>query len=352
MRGRSEWAWGSRWTSRLCLFGALSALSTFGAFEPLAGQDFEFEQLTETAFAALASSEATGNATVFRGTAAVLVVDSHIVPELARAVIAQIGSGGPGGASIRYLVNTHWHADHSHGNAAYVENARGPFDIVAHPETAAGIAEQATEQLARWPGFYGREIAGHEDALANTPDMSAGERTWRENWVSHAKILLAEMESPRFAAPTLTVDDHLEVDLGGLRLEILHAPGHTNGDLVVWDPVGRVLAAGDLILGQVFIGIDSPTRYRETLERMRDLNPRLIVPGHGPVMHGAGVLTEHIDALNVLMAATETAVAEGLSLEATQERLGTQLAGGRLGNLPALIERAFQEVSDPSSTRR
>ncbi|MDA0310837.1 MAG: MBL fold metallo-hydrolase [Gemmatimonadetes bacterium] len=326
----------------MCSLVALCALGVLGAFEPLAAEDFEFEQLTETAFAALASSEATGNATVFRGTDAVLLVDSHIVPELARTVISEIGYSG---ASIRYLVNTHWHADHSHGNAAYVENARGAFDIVAHDMTAEGFRERANEQLAMWPGFYGRQIAEHEDALANTPDMSAGERSWRENWVSHAQLFLAEMESPQFAVPTLTVRDRLEVDLGGLRLEILHAPGHTDGDLVVWDPVGRVLAAGDLILGQVFIGTDSPTQYRETLERMRDLNPRLIVPGHGPVMQGPDILTGHIDALNELMTATEAAVAEGLSLEATQERLGTQLAGGRLGNLPALIERAFQEVS-------
>src|SRR5688500_18400214 len=77
------------------------------------------------------------NTTVIIGEREVLVVDSCYLPSSAREDIAQIKQWT--NKPVRYLVNTHWHFDHTMGNATYWEAFPG-ISIVAHTETAKQIA--------------------------------------------------------------------------------------------------------------------------------------------------------------------------------------------------------------------
>jgi len=76
------------------------------------------------------------------------------------------------------------------------------------------------------------------------------------------------------------------LDLGGRKFHIRHVgPAHTPEDLVVFDPQSGVLFAGDLVFrGRVpFVGQADSRRWIESLSRALDFQPRLLVPGHGPV---------------------------------------------------------------------
>ncbi|MCA9793989.1 MAG: MBL fold metallo-hydrolase [Candidatus Eremiobacteraeota bacterium] len=76
-------------------------------------------------------------------------------------------------------------------------------------------------------------------------------------------------------------------DLGqGWNLEALHTPGHAPGHLALWNAERRFLLAGDLVSSVSTIVIE-PTEgdmaaYFDSLERMRALAPRLVLPAHGP----------------------------------------------------------------------
>jgi ribonuclease/clavin/mitogillin len=75
---------------------------------------------------------------------------------------------------------------------------------------------------------------------------------------------------------------------GGLEAEVLLAPGHTPGQLNLWLKERGLLLAGDNVLGRstsVIVPPDGDMRaYDETLRLLESLSPRLIAPGHGPLV--------------------------------------------------------------------
>jgi glyoxylase-like metal-dependent hydrolase (beta-lactamase superfamily II) len=86
------------------------------------------------------------------------------------------------------------------------------------------------------------------------------------------------------------------LSVGNIRLEILHAPGHTPGQRNFWLPDVGGLLAGDNILGQTTVIIGPPdgnmSQYLATLRRLAALPLRWIGPGHGPIVRQP---REHIE---------------------------------------------------------
>src|SRR5262245_41869993 len=88
------------------------------------------------------------NTTVVIGEREVLVVDSCYLPSSARKDIAQIRQWTD--KPVRYLVNTHWHYDHTMGNGAY-KDAFPALSIVAHSETRKQIQGYNPQWFAKFP---------------------------------------------------------------------------------------------------------------------------------------------------------------------------------------------------------
>jgi glyoxylase-like metal-dependent hydrolase (beta-lactamase superfamily II) len=85
----------------------------------------------------------------------------------------------------------------------------------------------------------------------------------------------------------------------GLRLEALETPGHTDDSLCYWDADQGALFTGDLVAGAgtVIVGDErgALSRYMHSLERLRDLGPRTLYPGHGPIVaDGVAKLEEYL----------------------------------------------------------
>lgn len=106
----------------------------------------------------------------------------------------------------------------------------------------------------------------------------------------------------RLAERGLTVDERLEddqrVELGDpggdpFPIRVLHTPGHTRGHLAFFDETHGSLVAGDLVSALSTIVVDPPEgemdAYLGSLERVAELGPRTVFPGHGPVLLGAEV---------------------------------------------------------------
>jgi cyclase len=83
--------------------------------------------------------------------------------------------------------------------------------------------------------------------------------------------------------PTEVFEDRRELEIGGVKLGIIHAGGHTPGSSIVWLPDARVLFAGDLIFeGRYpFLATASVPDLMNALRRLPDFGARVIVPGHG-----------------------------------------------------------------------
>jgi glyoxylase-like metal-dependent hydrolase (beta-lactamase superfamily II) len=88
------------------------------------------------------------------------------------------------------------------------------------------------------------------------------------------------------------------LDLGGLNLHYIHAPGHTLGSIVIFVPERGALFTGDNVLGMgstvVMPDQGNMKMYLHSLRKMIDLEPRVIYPGHGPTVPNAVAKLERL----------------------------------------------------------
>lgn len=217
------------------------------------------------------------NVMALKGPEGTLLVDSGFGPfqDALASELRKIGAG-----SVKFLVNTHWHYDHTGGNA--------------------GLGKGAL-------------IMAHKAVL---PLLSRDETLLGE----------AQKALPAEARPSLLFSDEVELRFGGETVRVKAVPGgHTGGDSVVLFERANVLFVGDLVFQGQFPFVDvehggSAVRLPEVLLRVLDLAPRgaKIVPGHGK-----DLTAEEVKAYRQMLLDTVEAVraemAKGKGLSAIQE---------------------------------
>ena len=266
-----------------------------------------------------------GNTGVVIGADAVLVIDATYYPSRARADIALIRSLTS--KPVRYLLNTHWHGDHTHGNAEYLDAFPG-LTIVGPRPNAEFIALNQARVLggARAPRSAKRtELARLEAAHAAGKDstgqaFSAGSRLLLEQAVSEAKTELAELTTIRIAPPTLLFDRELQLDLGG-RVVVLRNWDRANSpaDATAYLPGERVLFTGDIVVHPVpYVFGAYPGPWIPVLRQLEDTPVSALVPGHGPVLRDHAYTRQVRELLEAAMSEVAALVRQGKTLQEVQ----------------------------------
>ncbi len=192
------------------------------------------------------------NSTVFVGDRGIAVVDTQVNQALARRLLAAIGtiSAKP----IAFAINTHYHWDHTAGNAVF---QRAGATLVAGRTTAGYMTSRAPRQK----GF----LASRGFELGPDP-----------------------------VVPTVFAEDSPTLDLGGITLDLRRGhPAETDDPTLVWCPEERVLAAGDTVMTGSFPIFGQPSQreglenanWLEALDQVRGFQAAHVTPGHGPVAH-------------------------------------------------------------------
>ena len=192
-----------------------------------------------------------GNVTIAVGTDGVIMVDAQFAPmhDKLKAAIAKITN-----QPVKYLINTHYHGDHTGGNAAFGKEG---VTIVAH------------ENL--------------KNRLANPPAGANGQ---------------TPAAAPAEALPKQVYTDKTTVSVGGRTAQVVHIAAHTDTDSVVYFPDANVLAVGDtggpnrypnIALGGSIDGMIAGT---QTYINMANDQTK-IVPGHGPLSTKADFQAYH-----------------------------------------------------------
>jgi len=250
-----------------------------------------------------------GNVAVLRTDDGAVVVDTLTLRAQGSRLreLAEKLGGGP----VQLVLNTHYHAGHSHGNPGFPVGTH----IVATRRTR--------EYMLGVDGAYWR-----------------GEGVW--------SLLGSDVTG---TLPNDLVETGSVLSIGGKTIRTLHpGRGHTGGDLVVLFVEDRVLHMGDLLVVGCYPNIDleaggSVEAWITTLDRVLALDFDRVIPGHGPVTDRAGI--ERFQAfLRELWELARQAAAEGLTLERTQEvaaRSLTRDAGFVAMGLPPFftLDRAF-----------
>jgi glyoxylase-like metal-dependent hydrolase (beta-lactamase superfamily II) len=152
----------------------------------------------------------------------------------------------------------------------------------------------------------GPEDAGHLNEIVRSAGL-VGAIALTHDHPDHAPgalPLAAVTGAPVFAARPVEgmrrIRDGQAVSAGSTTLSVIATPGHTPDHLAFHAPSAGSLFTGDVVLGRGTSVIDPPegdlTAYLRSLRRMRDLSPRTIYPGHGPVvLRAMAVLDEYLE---------------------------------------------------------
>lgn len=226
------------------------------------------------------------NTTVIIGDSEVLVVDSCYLPSAAREDIEEIRRWTS--KPVRYLVNTHWHYDHTMGNGAYW-SAFAPLTIIAHVETA----RQSTGMNPSWVANFPRRTEIFKRFLEtgkadNGKPLTEGERKEYEATLAGLAPVLTEYQSLTDRHPNFTFTEDLNIDLGNREVQIKHlGRGNTAGDAIVYLPKEKILITGDLIVSPVpYMFGGYPSEFVQTLQKLILFDAQITVPGHGDVRRG------------------------------------------------------------------
>ncbi len=187
-----------------------------------------------------------------------LIVDTGANSAAAATIYGYASVAGRGNDLL--VLNTERHFDHIGGNAFFRE--RG-IDVYGH------ISIQRTDEE------FHAEILQFNGEISNPARRSRHE----------AQVFY---QGTRLANPNCPISEDCRMDLGDCQIEILLTPGHTPSNISVYVPSDGVLYCGDCLVNGYLPNLDAGSiadwrLWLKSLDRIAELAPDVIVPGHGPV---------------------------------------------------------------------
>ena len=289
------------------------------------GKAYKFEKIAEGVYYATATgSMVTGsNNVVVIGARDVLVVDTGTSPAAARAFIEDVKLLTP--KPIRYVVNTHFHYDHTDGNQVYA----GKADIIAHDYVKQAIQTLnvlqrepfKTSQLTNVPNRIEnlkKQIADLKDAAKDAATKSNLERQLKvaqDGW--------EQLKEIKPTPPTVTYSKNKVLNLGGREVQLLFlGRGHTNGDTVIFLPKEKIVCTGDLMESQLaYMGDAQFDEWIATLDALKKLDFETDLPGHGTPFKDKGLITAYQGYLRDLMKQVTDLRKQGVPAETAAQKV-------------------------------
>ena len=192
------------------------------------------------------------------GDSDVLVVDSCYLPSSAREKTSRKFPRQWTNKPVRYLLNAHWHNDHTQGNAVYSDVFPG-VAILAQVETASLIGLRVGRYLSEYPGRIQRfqqqlDIGTNPDGKALTEDEKQDLKNAIAGGKAASDAVSAEFMNLKPKFPNVTFEHELNLDLGNREVQLKFlGRGNTAGDVIAYLPKEKILVDGDLV--------DSPVPY-------------------------------------------------------------------------------------------
>lgn len=172
------------------------------------------------------------NAAVIINESDVVIVDSHISPAAAAALLDELQEITQ--KPVRYVINTHFHFDHVYGNQFYPADV----EIIGHEFTRDAIASGGSISGRAYDLYIGRiptQISSLRKQLDTVSDQE--ERAELEQRLVYQENLLAGVQAVESTALNITFRKHMTLYKGNREIRLLFlGRGHTGGDVVVHLP--------------------------------------------------------------------------------------------------------------------
>ena len=210
------------------------------------------ERVTEDVYVFISSLYAEVSATVIVTPEGAIVIDTLPFPQESEQVREFALRRCPAG--IRYIINTHHHADHVYGSYLFPE-----AELIAHRQCREILLKAGQESLAQ--------------AQAQTPALA----------------------SVKLRIPQLVFEVDLLLRLGEKTIHLIHAPGHSPDGIMVHLREDKVLVASDVITPVPLIVRGDADELTASFKEIRALNLENVIQGHGGVLL-RGEIEETVDA--------------------------------------------------------
>src|SRR5580700_9283925 len=263
------------------------------------GSAYKFEQIADGVYYATVTRPGLGsNNVVVVNDTDVLIVDAGTSPAAARAFVDDIKKLTD--KPVRYVVNSHWHYDHTAGNQIF-----GPdVQIIATDYLHQMLAN--TDVLHREPYLTSQvgNLSARVDAL-------------------NGQIAAEGNAQQKAALPTIHFSTKMVLNRGSREIELLFlGRGHTGGDTVVYLPRERIVATGDLMESRLaYMGDAFFSEWITTLEELKKLDFAVDLPGHGVPFTNKSLITAYQAYLADLIKQVTKLKADGVSPDDAAKRV-------------------------------
>jgi glyoxylase-like metal-dependent hydrolase (beta-lactamase superfamily II) len=280
------------------------------------GKTYKFEKIAEGVY--YATGGFGSNNVVVVNDQDVLLVDTGTTPANTRNFVADVKmlTDKP----IRYVVNTHFHFDHTDGNSIF-----GPdVQIIGHEYLKTAIN----------PGVLNREpykTSQGDAAPARIEDLkkqiaaegNAARKADLNKQLAEAENILAQLREIKPTPPTVTYKDKYVIKSGNREIDLLFlGKGHTEGDTVVYLPAEKIVATGDLMESRLaYMGDAIFDDWIDTLEKLKKLDFNTVLPGHGVPFGDKGLITAYQDYLQDLIVRGNELKRQGATPEDAAKRV-------------------------------
>ncbi|HOG46732.1 MAG TPA: MBL fold metallo-hydrolase [Anaerolineae bacterium] len=206
-----------------------------------------------------------------------IVIDTLPFPDETAEILRFLeGQGIP---RARFVVNTHFHGDHSYGTCL----------------------------------FQGATVISHRfcrEALVQ----------WGEQRLAEAKQQMPAMQDVVVRFPDVVFDEEMHIHFGKRTLRLIHLPGHTEDSIGVMVEGDRILFSGDAVMPVPYIPWGNREHLRKSLAIVLTMKPEMIVQGHGEILL-RGEVAETVESSVKYLDNIEVRVAEVIKRGGTEAEL-------------------------------
>jgi cyclase len=258
------------------------------------------ERVTENVYVFTSEAYAQVNAGAIVTSEGTVVIDTLPFPRETREMIEFLR--GESRRGIRYVINTHHHADHVYGNYLFEE-----ADIISSERCRETMRKSGEKNLT--------------EAKAQTPELAE-----------------VSLRLPNIAFP-----EKMSLFLGDRVMRLMTLPGHTMDGIGIYLEGDKILFSGDAVMPLPYIFWGDRAVMQETLRALREMNLENIVQGHGDVLL-KGEIDETLDASIAYLECIYERVKAKIAARTSKERLVNEVTLESCGFSPIALDGLVKQL--------